>query len=90
MTVAVCFNLLPLGKVQEQAETYFQIPHGLDASGAAAMFNIDYYTPTHRDQFKDHLASGLAQPGCTLIEVKAIPGEAVKLIRQIVCTAEDF
>ncbi len=32
------FKLLPLTEVADKAETYFQTPHGLEASGAAAMF----------------------------------------------------
>ncbi|WP_263078426.1 2-succinyl-5-enolpyruvyl-6-hydroxy-3-cyclohexene-1-carboxylic-acid synthase [Endozoicomonas sp. Mp262] len=82
------FSMLPLSGVAEQAETYFQTPHGLDARGAATMFGISYSAPTSCPQFRDQLNAAFRQPGCSIIEVKTAPGQAAAHIGQVVKAVE--
>ncbi|MDP0562418.1 MAG: 2-succinyl-5-enolpyruvyl-6-hydroxy-3-cyclohexene-1-carboxylic-acid synthase [Candidatus Endonucleobacter sp. (ex Gigantidas childressi)] len=72
------FNLLPLDNIAEEAEVYFQTPHGLNALNAAAMFGIDYHAPTCQSQFKEFLVEALNNKCCTVIEVNTTPGEAAR------------
>lgn len=88
------FNLLPLAKkdssVKRSAREYFTTPHGLDARHAAAMFGIEYENPGTTEAFRQVVGQSLQRPGCTLVEVKTVPGEAARDISQMIALVEEL
>ena len=88
------FNLLPLAKddssVQSSAREYFTTPHGLDARHAAAMFGIEYENPGTTEVFRQMVEESLQRSGCTLIEVKTVPGEAARDISRMIALVEEL
>ena len=78
------FSMLPMGTAQDKAQDYFVTPHGLGGQHAAAMFNIPYHAPQSQLQFLNSFQEALGVNGCTLIEVKARPGQASEMIKESV------
>ena len=78
------FNMLPMGTAKDKLSEYFVTPHGLDALHGAAMFHIPYSAPTDTQQFQDCLHLAMEHQGCSIIEVKTMPGQAAESIRNAV------
>ena len=76
------FNMLPMGTARDKAQEYFVTPHGLDGKHAAAMFNIPYHAPETTSAFIKNVRDAINIKGCTLIEVKTLPGQASDQIKQ--------
>ena len=78
------FNMLPMGTARDKAQEYFVTPHGLDGEHAAAMFNIPYHAPGTVAKLVNSVQHAMGVNGCTLIEVKTLPGQASEQIKQSV------
>jgi len=80
------FSFLPIAQseaVQEIFQPYFGTPHGLECSGAAAMFGLKYQKPANAAQFEEMYAHALTDNQSTLIEVVTQRDENYNLHRQL-------
>lgn len=63
------FSFLPQAKEPEGFEDLFGTPHGLHFDHAAALFGLDYHRPASWSDFRSSIATALATPGVSVIEV---------------------
>lgn len=75
------FDLLPVP--EQQKETLYRMPHGVEFSHAAAMFGLAYQCPQTLAEAEQACRRGLQQQGATLIEVKTPPGQSGELLRAL-------
>ncbi len=65
------FHHLPIARADEPCfEQCFGTPHGMDFSGAAQQFGLDYAAPEDPDSFRESYLEALATGRATLIEIK--------------------
>lgn len=65
------FHYLPIARVDEPCfEQCFGTPHGMNFSGAAQQFGLDYAAPESPDSFREAYLEALAKGRATLIEIK--------------------
>ncbi|MGR5146600.1 2-succinyl-5-enolpyruvyl-6-hydroxy-3-cyclohexene-1-carboxylic-acid synthase [Photobacterium alginatilyticum] len=75
------FDLLPVP--EQQKESLYRMPHGLEFSHAAAMFGLHYACPNSLQEAEQACKQGLSQPGATLVEIKTPPGQSGELIKAL-------
>lgn len=75
------FDLLPVP--EQQRESLYRMPHGLEFSHAAAMFGLDYQCPASLDEAEHACRQGLMQPGATLVEITTPSGQSGELLKAL-------
>ncbi len=75
------FDLLPVP--EQQRESLYRMPHGLEFSHAAAMFGLDYQCPASLDDAERACRQGLTQPGATLVEITTPSGQSGELLKAL-------
>ena len=73
------FSFLPIAKSTQIFDTYFGTPHGINFCHAAAMFELDYYHPQHREDLIRDYTQALAARGSAIIEVTTDRTENLQL-----------
>ncbi len=77
------FNMLPVNDVDGLKQTFYQLPHQLDAAGACQMFDISYERPASQQEFELDLAAALLRPGVTLMEFSLPNEQASEQLKQL-------
>ncbi|MCW8328294.1 2-succinyl-5-enolpyruvyl-6-hydroxy-3-cyclohexene-1-carboxylic-acid synthase [Photobacterium sp. SDRW27] len=75
------FDLLPVP--EQQKESLYRMPHGLEFRHAAAMFGLDYQCPQTLAEAEQACRLGLQHNGATLIEVKTPSGQSGELLKAL-------
>jgi 2-succinyl-5-enolpyruvyl-6-hydroxy-3-cyclohexene-1-carboxylate synthase len=73
------FSFLPISKSTQIFDTYFGTPHGVNFCHAAAMFELDYYHPQHREELIQVYTQALAARRSAIIEVTTDRTENLQL-----------
>lgn len=81
------FDLLPVP--ESEKESLYRMPHGLSFRHAAAMFGLDYASPTTLAEAEQACRQGLTTQGATLIEVQTPPGESGALVKALFAEVRD-
>ncbi|MFM2486294.1 2-succinyl-5-enolpyruvyl-6-hydroxy-3-cyclohexene-1-carboxylic-acid synthase [Celerinatantimonas yamalensis] len=77
------FELLPIPRHGDLAQTYYQLPHGMNFAAVAAQFAINYQQVTDDKSLIIAYQRALQQGGAQLLELTSKPTAASRAIRQL-------
>ncbi|NGN98107.1 2-succinyl-5-enolpyruvyl-6-hydroxy-3-cyclohexene-1-carboxylic-acid synthase [Grimontia sp. S25] len=75
------FDMLPVP--DQNKETFYRMPHGIDFSHAAAMFGLNYVCPSSLETARAQCIDAQSTPGTTVIELKVGAGECGKALKAL-------
>ncbi|PQJ66310.1 2-succinyl-5-enolpyruvyl-6-hydroxy-3-cyclohexene-1-carboxylic-acid synthase [Photobacterium angustum] len=75
------FDMLPVP--EQQKDDFYRMPHGFEFSHAAAMFELNYQSPTTVAEAQTAVVNAQQVNQTTIIEIKTPAGEAGQMLKEI-------